>query len=302
MGTRTLRWRLAALAGLLLAGLPQLASAAGRQATATTQPTYYLALGDSLATGYQPPAGVTLTACAFSAGGYAGGYACDLSQALQKANPSLQAVNLSCPGETTTSMLTGAGSPCYSAGPSQLLQAVQFLKAHRGQMALVTLDIGANNVDGCASLSGISLSCVDQGLQAVGTQLPVILAALRQAAGPRVPIVGMNYYDPFLAAYLLGTPTGAVLAMQSVGVTVLFNQLLDGIYALAGDPVADVQDTFQTQNFAPDWSFGGLPTNVALICQWTWMCNLQNIHANDTGYTAIAGTFEQIPVVARLLS
>jgi hypothetical protein len=31
------------------------------------------------------------------------------------------------------------------------------------------------------------------------TNLPIILAELRAAAGADVPIIGMNYHDPFLA-------------------------------------------------------------------------------------------------------
>ena len=38
----------------------------------------------------------------------------------------------------------------------------------------------------------------------VAANLPKILAALRLAAGPHVPIVAMNYYNPFLAVWLLG--------------------------------------------------------------------------------------------------
>lgn len=52
---RAWSWRLgiAALVGLLLAAVPEVASAAGRPGSAAA-PTYYRALGDSLAAGYQP--------------------------------------------------------------------------------------------------------------------------------------------------------------------------------------------------------------------------------------------------------
>ena len=287
MGSRMWRWGLAGLAGLLLAGLPQVASAAPPP-LATAGPTYYLALGDSLATGYQPVDAGALTTCGFQYG-----YACDLSTALQNTDLNLQAVNLSCPGETTTSMLTGVGSPCFSSGPPQLARALQFLARHRGHVALITIDIGANNVDGCVSSGSVSVTCLSQGMQAVATQLPVILSALRGAAGAAVPIVGMNYYDPFLAAYFL--PGGTGLATESLAVTVDFNRLLHGIYALAGDPVADVQTAFGTLD--------GLPTSAEVICQWTWMCSSPpNIHANKAGYLAIASAFERVPVVTTLLS
>ena len=33
--------------------------------------------------------------------------------------------------------------------------------------------------------------------------------------------------------------------------------------------------------------YGKIPTNVARICSWTWMCSMSNIHANDYGYTVM---------------
>jgi lysophospholipase L1-like esterase len=286
---------IAALVGLLLAAVPEVASAAGRPGSAAA-PTYYLALGDSLAAGYQPRDLGALEPC-----GYQYGYACDLYQGMLAAHPHLEAVNLSCPGETTSSMLSGVGSPCYSGGPPQLARAVRFLAQHRGQVALITIDFGANNVDGCVQSSGsISPSCLLQGLAQVEGQLPVILTALRGAAGSGVPIVGMNYHDPFLAAYLAGETS---LAQESLTVTGTFNQLLEGVYQRAGDQVADVQSAFQTLNTATD-STTGLPVDVERICQLTWMCGYSppNIHPNATGYQVIAEAFAQVPAVAGLIS
>ena len=41
--------------------------------------------------------------------------------------------------------------------------------------------------------------------------------------------------------------------------------------------------------------FGDIPLNVALVCQWTWMCAPPpvgpNIHAKAEGYGVIAGAF-----------
>ena len=294
MGRWSWRLGIAALVGLLLAAVPEVASAAGRPGP-TAAPTYYLALGDSLAAGYQPQDAGTLQSCGFHYG-----YACDLYQELGSTNTNLQAVNLSCPGETTSSMLSGVGSPCYSGAP-QLARAVRFLAQHRGQVALITIDIGANNVDGCVLSSGsISQSCLLQGLAEVERQLPVILTALRGAAGRGVPIVGMNYYDPFLAAYLL--PGGTTLASESLTVTGTFNQLLEGVYQRAGDQVADVQSAFQTLDTATDPTTG-LPVDVERICQLTWMCgSTPNIHPNETGYEVIAEAFAQVPAVAGLIS
>ena len=69
---------------------------------------------------------------------------------------------------------------------------------------LTSADIGANDVDGCVSAAGVDNACVAGGIAAAGTNLRVILGAL-QAADPGVRVVGMNYYDPFLAVWRQGT-------------------------------------------------------------------------------------------------
>src|SRR5690349_12702260 len=60
---------------------------------------YYLALGDSLAAGYQPNAAPT-----FLSGK---GYADDIAADLKSHHPATTYVNLACPGETTGSMIHG---------------------------------------------------------------------------------------------------------------------------------------------------------------------------------------------------
>lgn len=289
MGGRGIRLVLALLVGLLLAGVP-LVGATSRS-EGHQRPRYYLALGDSLAQGVQVNSSGKAVVTTQ-------GYVDDLYHQLQVDDPALQLVKLGCPGETTRTMIQG-GCPYFSypAG-SQLAQAVSFLRAHRHQVALVTLDIGANNVDGCFSVSGINFGCVLQGFASVQAQLPIILRQLRLAAGPEVPVVGMNYYDPFLAAYL--EPGGAAAATESVVLGDALNGLLGTIYALNGDQVANVQQTFQTDNFAP-FGTSSIPTNVALICAWTYMCSYQNIHPNTTGYLEVAGAFEAVSQVRRLL-
>ena len=43
-------------------------------------------------------------------------------------------------------MITGKHSPCHYAAGSQLDAAVAFLEAHPGQVAFITIDIGANDL------------------------------------------------------------------------------------------------------------------------------------------------------------
>jgi hypothetical protein len=147
----------------------------------------------------------------------------------------LQLVKLGCPGETTSSMLTGTGSPCMYPAGSQLAQAVAFIRAHRSAVALITIDIGANNVDGCAAGGVINLSCVAAGFAAARADMPKILGALRSAVGEDTVIAGMNFYDPFLADYLAG-PAGQSLATQSVSLDSAFNSVLGASFGAFGVP------------------------------------------------------------------
>src|SRR5579885_1436546 len=99
----------------------------------------YLALGDSLAFGYQPNLDLTH------------GYADLLFPQLQPFG-TRQVVNLACPGETTATMLTGGCRASFLRktrySGSQLAQAQAVIRANRGRVSPVTLTIGANDVLG----------------------------------------------------------------------------------------------------------------------------------------------------------
>jgi lysophospholipase L1-like esterase len=294
------------LAGVFVAALLVLTAAAGTASAAPpghrAAPAYYLALGDSLAQGVQPATpplapGVSLGESIETDQGYAN----DLLAHYRAAFPGgLKLADLGCPGETSTSMLTGAGSPCAYPRGSQLAAALAFLRAHRGQVALVTIDIGANNVDGCVTAGTISETCVSSGIAAAGHDLPLVLAAVRHAAGPQVRVAGMNLYDPFLADYLAGA-AGQAAATQSVTLASTLNQLLAASFAAYGVRTADVAGAFRTSDFTDTATLPGagtVPLNVARVCAWTWMCAASpvgpNIHANATGYRVIAAAFERV--------
>lgn len=252
------------------------------QATAVT-PHYYVALGDSLSRGYMPPAGDSNQ-----------GYADDLYATLHAKDPSLVLVKLGCSGETTTTMITGGEcTDRYPVGTSQLAVAEQFLRDHLGQVTHLTLDIGANDVDGCATGGSIDPVCVTQGTVTIVKNLQAILAGLT-AADKKLPrSIGMTYYDPFLAAWLSGAQ-GQLVATASVTLLVAINQLERLLYNGYGFKIADVATTFQTLDFGHPRTvapYGSLPRNVANICEFTFMCSQQNIHPTVAGYQMIADTF-----------
>jgi len=259
-------------------------SASPRQPTATS---YYLALGDSLSQGVQPNAA---GASVETAQGYP-----DLVYAtLRASHPGLELVRLGCPGETTQTMMHGG--ICRYPGGSQLAGATAFLRAHRGHVYLVTIDIGANDPEDCGNQPSLAQlgSCIRQTPQAAAN-LAAILASLRAAAGPRVRIVGMSYYLPALAEWRDGT-VGHAIAWVSEKLAAGFNDLLTRAYTQAGVSVADVFGAFDTTDFGNPVAvpgLGSLPRNVARICQWTWECapppRGPNQHANPAGYRVIAG-------------
>lgn len=265
-------------------------------------PVYYLALGDSLSQGVQPatpplPPGVSLGQSIETSQGYPDDLYARYAPAF---HGRLRLEKLGCPGETTTSMLTGAGSPCAYPQGSQLAAALALLRAHHGHTGLITIDIGANDVDGCVIAGAISQACVASGIAAVQHDLPLILGALRHAVGGHAIIAGMNLYDPFLADFLTG-PAGQAAAKQSVTLGVQLNQLLAAADKASGVRTADVQDAFSTTDFTDTAvlpGVGTVPLNVARICAWTWMCAPSpvgpNIHANATGYQVITAAFEHV--------
>ena len=235
---------------------------------------YYVSLGDSLATGFQPGDNE------FTGGD--NGYTDQLYAILKASDPKLKHVKLGCGGETSTTFIDGGRCDFYTHG-TQLDEAVNFIHAHANHISLITIDIGGNDVFPCI-LNG-DRSCLNAALAAMNANLATILSALREAAGPGVRVVGMNYYDPLLAFWFFDL-AAAQLSQQMV---VQLNGVLASVYGTAGDPVADVETAFSTTDWTP---VDGIPLNVLRICQWTWMCTTNpDIHPNTIGYGVIADAF-----------
>ncbi len=277
---------------LLAVALALLAASCSAPARRARPPvTYYLSLGDSLARGVQPdPAGVSVPT------GH--GYADQLYAALRPRHPGLALVKLGCAGETTATMINGG--PCRYPAGSQLAAALRFLRAHRGRVWLVTLDIGANDPGSCLtrpSLEKLAV-CVRDVIPHATANLTTILTRLRQA-GPHGRIMAMNYYLPALAQWRGGVAGRAVARLAEVAAAG-YNVLLTGTYRDFGIRVADVFSAFHTGDFGNPVTvpgYGRLPRNVAAICRWTWECapppRGPNQHANQAGYQVIARAFER---------
>jgi len=286
----------AALALTAATAVPAVASA---QRPAAPKAEYYLALGDSLSVGVQPNAkGVDELTDQ--------GYADQLYAVLKHANSSLRLAELGCPGETSHTL--NKGGICSYKGDkrvsltgktgSQLAAALAFLAAHPGQVPLITIDIGANDLNPCIALGVISkiVACLTPVFVTLQKNLAATLVPLR-AADPHAAVVGMTYYDPELADWLTGK-SGQAFASASIILATQFSELLTGVYEKAGASVADVFTAFDTTDMKHTVNvphIGKLPKDVALICLWTWECAPKpvgpNEHANAKGYHVIAETF-----------
>jgi lysophospholipase L1-like esterase len=227
---------------------------------------HYLALGDSLAFGYQPN------------GDFTHGYVPDLFQLLQ--NEGVKDVrDLGCPGETSTTFIYG-GICSYAPFSSQLAAAVAFLQNNAGKVSPVTLDIGANDVlantidpSTCSvNVSGFNADLATLDTNLTGTILPAVRGALSVKGRVTGSIVMMNYYDPFQN-----------ICPNTVPFTQTLNQHLTSDVSGFGIIV----DVFK--------AFGGPDVPNPNICTYTWMCAAPplgpNIHPTSVGYQVIANTF-----------
>jgi lysophospholipase L1-like esterase len=254
--------------------------------------SYYLALGDSLAQGVQPDAtGASVETRQ--------GYPDQLYAALRPRHPGLRLVKLGCPGETTGTMIDGG--ICHYPGGSQLTAAAAFLRAHRGHVLLVTIDIGANDLEDCGSQSNPIkvLACFVTDVPGAVSRLATIMTRLRTAAGPSIRMVGMSYYLPALAQWRDGS-SGQAIARLIERLEAGYNDLLGHVYAKSDAKVANVFGAFDTGDFGAQVTVPGIgkvPRNVALLCRWTWECTAPprgpNQHANTAGYGVIARAFLQ---------
>jgi lysophospholipase L1-like esterase len=213
----------------------------------------YLALGDSVAYGYQPNFDVTH------------GYVEMLFARLQSQG-SKRMVNMACPSETSTSMLHGGCRFALFAktpylGP-QIDGAVAFIRANPGRVGPVTLTIGANDV-----LSDLGQNCAEHAqafsahLAQFDRNLDEILTRLASALGSAGDVLVTTYYNPFQDA----CPNTDRFLRE-------LNSHISAVAFRRGARVVDVSSAFAGQT-----------------CAYTWMCSrFRDIHPTTAGYQAIA--------------
>ena len=245
----------------------------------------YLALGDSLAAGYQP-GGTELRDSAYPA--LAAGR-------LSRGGAPLTVENLACSGETTGTFL--AGGKCDFAAGSQVAQAETFLREHRGEVALVSVDIGGNDLLRCAARLQVDAACAAAGLGTVRKNLPTVVERLRAAAGPDVPVLVLGYYNPWLASSYLGAGK-AQLAVATKAFTDLDAQIAAGAKK-GGGRFVSLDAAFALDDTTPT-TFNGrsVPTNVAQVCSLTYICTAFDIHLTDEGAAVVGRVLAEAATAA----
>jgi lysophospholipase L1-like esterase len=186
------------LVALLLALTLMLLAAAPAAAESEDHKGPLLALGDSVAFGYNP-------LLSFANANNFVGYPEIVARRLE-----LKDVNSSCPGETTGSFIssTAADNGCrdyrvayplhvgYST--TQLAFAISYLRTHH-HVSLVTIDIGANDVFVLQKQCNMVPTCINAGLPTVlatiKANLEFIFDQIRNAADYRGRLVSLTYYS-----------------------------------------------------------------------------------------------------------
>ncbi|WP_114257520.1 SGNH/GDSL hydrolase family protein [Streptomyces sp. Go-475] len=254
------------------------------EATNGKDATYYISLGDSLTTGYQPDVDKDTDVA----------YTDQLYAQLKQRTPGLKHIRLGCTAETTESLING-GKCDYPNAKSQLDAALQAMAEHKGKVAYVTLSVGANDILlNCASPAGtLDGACLNSASQTMARNLAQIAGALRKAGAKDTQFVGSTYHNPFLGAWLQGA-AGQQAAKESAPLVRAANAGITQVYKSTGFKVADVAGAFSSDDFTTQVSVPGageVPANVAKICQLTWACTKQDPHPNADGHKVIAGAF-----------
>lgn len=280
-----------------------IAGCGSSQKTARTG-SFYVALGDSLSTGIQPDVNGNQIETDR-------GYVDDIYNRVKPRIPDLHLVEFGCPGDSTTNLLTGQGNStaarfyrCNRSGGSQLSAAVAFLRAHKSQVKLTTLNIGGDDIIACINETVIAKgalfarSCLEHATNTIATNLPKILTELK-AAAPGAQLVDGTIYDPYLIDLNNDNAGIRALAAATLAAIAKANQEISQADAAVGIKTADVANAFSihdTQMVKSPLLGRTVPERVALTCVYTYICaptpRGPNIHPTTAGYGVMAKAYE----------
>lgn len=237
---------------------------------------YLLALGDSITFGLDP----AKVRAGAPAAAYDAGFVDVFAARLHAVDPSLVVVNYGCPGESTISFSHGGcpwtqgGRPLHDAFTgTQLGAALAFLRAHRGRVNPIMLNLWGNDANASTSSCDDKIPCIRSRFPAALAQfqsrLSQILHALRTAApGAEIIVTGdWNTYLPDLP-----------------GTDPLWKALDAAIARAAAAQRARFADPFPVFN-----PTGSARAEKAAVCRLTLICSSwQDAHPSAAGYRALA--------------
>jgi lysophospholipase L1-like esterase len=270
----SMRFVVAVLIATAAAALSPIA-AAGPDPKLDPPKKYYLALGDSVAYGFQlskfladrPPSE------------YDTGYVDLFAARLREIRPELALVNYGCPGESTSSFMTG---PCLFSElgnelhddyeGSQLDAAIAFLRAHRGRVSPITVTLWGNDVREFVASCGGDFGCIQAEAPAeivrLASRLTAILRALR-AEAPEAEIIVTGAWNANIGFLSEIDPLFQALSTA-----------MSEASAAGGARFADLLPLFNPR--------GDPDAETATICALTLLCTKGDSHPSDLGYRTIA--------------
>ncbi len=219
------------------------------------------------------------------------GYANDLDAVLAAKGSPLTLDNIACPGETIQTFVDG-GDAC-TPSTSLLSRAESFLRDKSGEIGIVTIDIGFNDIRPCLQFTKVDESCVASSVALIKRDLPQAVSGLEKAAGRGVAFVGVPYGDPFLGHYL-DSSLGPANAMATLQAVKEMDAALDAAFKASNVAVAPVASALMVSDTKMTGHYDGrvVPENVAKACETTWMCRAApwgpNDHPDNKGYSIIA--------------
>jgi lysophospholipase L1-like esterase len=267
------------LLGLAVAVVLALSATAAAAGQSSPRPvyqlpqTYYLALGDSMAYGFQPTK-ANKPPSRLAPATFRTGYVDVFAARLRKLSPKIQVVNYGCPGESTVTFARGGCDWLKQGGKlhdvfrgSQLEAAVAFLRAHPGKVSPITVTLWG------AELAPLSPKGkhAQSAIASFASRFDSILRQLR-AAAPTSEIIVTGAWNPE--------------ADRLAQVEPLYRSVDAAIKRAATASRARVASMFPALD-----GTGNIKTQQARLCRLTFFCSKGDPHPTDAGYRAMGQAF-----------
>ena len=260
---------LAPTVAVLIAVSATAASGTPQRPVSQSPQSYYLALGDSMAYGFQP------TTANAPASAINTGYVDLFAARLRKLSSKLKVVNYGCPGESTVTFARGGCDWLKHGGKlhdpfrgSQLTAAVSFLRAHSRKVSPITVTLWGNDLPLPLSQNA---KRAPRAIASFVSRFGAILRELR-AAAPTAEIIVTGAWNPEADRLAQTEP--------------LYRSVDAAIKRAATASRARVANMFAALN-----GNGNVKVQQARLCRLTFMCSKGDPHPTDAGYRAMANAF-----------